>query len=268
MSLGERFSEPRSWAFEEMFGRGQCASRPMACWAVVLVGSLVPIAISGEAAAQLFTAPVMIDHFQDVPSPVPPPALASPVPFPKPAAPPPTPQAERDTSPNPLWTIPVLNLKATRERPLFSPTRHLAPLAKAPPSAPPAPPPLPRPPEPEKLQLTLIGTVVGEGGQSLGLFVNSADNSSVKLKIGDSHQGWVLRELSPYRAKLDKGPQSTALEFPRSVPKRDVAAVAPPVPTPPAAIGQPSTAVAPINIVRPQPPAAPQVNPFQKFWSR
>lgn len=251
---------------------------------VICLGGLMLIAGASGARAQVFTAPVMVDQLQDMPAPslsgpssenvpanaAPPPATTAPSgpsPGSSPSAQSSTPDVELNASPNPLWSIPLSSLKATRERPLFSPSRRLAPVAKAAPPPPPAPPP--KPPEPERLQLSLVGTVVGEGGKRVGLFVNSADNSSVRLKVGDDHQGWVLRELAPLHATLDKGQQSTVLELPRPDARRDmVAAPAPAVALKPASTPGSPPAVAPINIVKPPAPSAPQVNPFQKFWSR
>ena len=61
---------------------------------------------------------------------------------------------------NPLWAIPLSKLSATRERPIFSPTRRPPPPAViAPAVAPLAKRPVSRPPL--RPELTLIGTVIG-----------------------------------------------------------------------------------------------------------
>jgi hypothetical protein len=62
---------------------------------------------------------------------------------------------------NPLWAIPVSKLSATRDRPLFSPSRRpRTPTVAA------APAPLPaavaNPAPPEAPSLTLVGTIIGE----------------------------------------------------------------------------------------------------------
>jgi general secretion pathway protein N len=129
--------------------------------------------------------------------------------------PPAIPTADRASSANPLWAIPLGHLAATRERPLFSPSRRPPPpvvVAKAPP--PPPPPPL-KPAEPEKPPLTLIGTAVGETGEAIGLFTNLADLKGLRLKVGEEHKGWVLREVRQRQVVLEKGQQNAVLELPR-----------------------------------------------------
>jgi hypothetical protein len=61
---------------------------------------------------------------------------------------------------NPLWGVPIDQLTATRERPLFTVSRR----PPSPPAAPkpPADAPPPPPAEPERPHLTLLGTVTGE----------------------------------------------------------------------------------------------------------
>ena len=66
---------------------------------------------------------------------------------------------------NPLWGVPLRTLSATRERPIFSPSRRPPPEAVA--VAPAAPvPQAPRPAVAERPSLALVGTIVGEGEAS------------------------------------------------------------------------------------------------------
>src|SRR5215472_15125490 len=65
--------------------------------------------------------------------------------------------AEPAQSGNPLWRIPLRQLSATRERPLFSPSGHLPPPPPVHQVAAAPPPPPPRPPEAERPQLSLVG---------------------------------------------------------------------------------------------------------------
>ena len=61
---------------------------------------------------------------------------------------------------NPLWGIPLKSLSATRERPIFLPSRRPpAPAVAAAPAQPPKPPPPPA--EPERPALRLLGIVTG-----------------------------------------------------------------------------------------------------------
>lgn len=121
------------------------------------------------------------------------------------------PAAERGLSDNPLWAIPLRRLTASRERPLFAPTRHPPALAVAPPAPAPIAPP-PRPVEAEKPQLSLLGTIVG--GEKIGLFMDSASKTVVRLKAGENHKGWILRAVGPHQVELARGLDSAVLDLP------------------------------------------------------
>jgi hypothetical protein len=222
---------------------------------VVLIGLFgLGLFVVGDAKAQVSTAPRAVDQLQDMPAPKPKSAAAGP------AAPSATSTAETVPSSNPLWTIPLASLTATRERPVFSPSRHPPPpvvVAKAPP--PPPPPPPPKPAEPEKPQILLVGTILGADGQRIGLFVAPGRNG-LRLKLGEDDSGWVLRAVRQRQVVLEKGQQRAVLELqpldvrtggiPPSPPSQAPAAatkvVEPPVPTAPASA----------------PPPTPLVNPF------
>jgi len=200
--------------------------------------------------------------------------------LPPPAASPTPSTAERGTSRNPLWAIPLTGLTATREQPLFAPSRRPPAVAVAarPAAAPVTPPP--GPPQPEKPQLSLLGTVAGTGGR-VGLFIDSASKAVVRLKAGENHQGWTLRDVRPHRVELAKGLDIAVLDLPApdmkggpNVPMQ--AAPAPMVASPsPFSAGQPiNTAkatgmppsVTPAGVPRGQQPAPNQsreyANPF------
>jgi hypothetical protein len=194
-----------------------------------------------------------------------------------PAAPPPAAAAaEPPPSGNPLWAIPLARLTATRERPVFSPSRHRAAVAAmAKPAPVPVAPPA-KPPEPEKPQLSLVGTVARGAGEGIGLFMSSAEKTVVRLKTGENHKGWILRAVRPRQAVLAKGLENAVLDLPPPDMKAGPAAlaVAPPaapvVPTPALSTSSssptsPALAVNAVGatIVAPPPPPAP-VNPFQK----
>lgn len=128
---------------------------------------------------------------------------------PAPASPPRA-VAEITVRGNPLWAIPLRLLSATRERPLFVPSRRAPPpvIANAP-RQPPAP-PVEKPPEAEPLQLSLIGTVAGENG-SLGVFLDKAGGAPLRLKVGQMHKGWTLRSVGRRDVVLAKGTATTKL---------------------------------------------------------
>ena len=120
---------------------------------------------------------------------------------------------ERTLSPNPLWEIPLSNLSATRERPIFSPSRRPPPPVAA--AAPPptqAPPP-PRQPRVERPQLSLVGTVAGE--ESFGIFVDPTTKAAIRLKIGEDFQGWKLRTVQGREVMLEHNQQTTILSLPQ-----------------------------------------------------
>jgi hypothetical protein len=108
---------------------------------------------------------------------------------------------------NPLWAIPLTSLTATRERPIFSPSRH--PL--------PAPEPLPiqsnslpfsnRPP------LTLIGIIAGND-DGVAILLDGPAKDAVRLKVGESHLGWMLKSLKGREATLQKERTTAILELP------------------------------------------------------
>ncbi|WP_453951724.1 hypothetical protein [Bradyrhizobium sp. USDA 377] len=143
------------------------------------------------------------------------PAAATPAPNPVTTMPPPaaaTAPADPQPTGNPLWGKPLNRLTATRERPLFAPTRRPPAVALAPqPVAAPLPPP--KPVEPEKPQLSLLGTVAGSR-EKMGLFLDSATKSVVRLKAGENHKGWVLRDVNPREVELARGLDTAVLSMP------------------------------------------------------
>ena len=115
---------------------------------------------------------------------------------------------------NPLWAIPLATLSISRQRPLFTPSRR----PPAPPpvviAAPPQPVQPARAPEPERLQLALIGTVVGSA-ESIGVFLDQPTQRLIRLKTGEEHAGWILRAVRPREVTLEKGARVEILSLPR-----------------------------------------------------
>lgn len=112
---------------------------------------------------------------------------------------------------NPLWAVPVEALSATRERPLFTPSRRppVTPLATPPAAA--APPPAP--PPPARPRLTLIGTVVSPV-DSFGIFLDPASSKVLRLRTGEVHEGWTLRVVSLRDVTLRSSAGSATLTLP------------------------------------------------------
>lgn len=103
---------------------------------------------------------------------------------------------------NPLWGVPIGSLAATRDRPMFSASRR--------PALPPAvfvavepAPPLPvAAPLPDRPPLVLLGTIIG-GSLRVGIFHEVSTTKSVRLSVGESHQGWILRSVSANDANFE-----------------------------------------------------------------
>ena len=102
---------------------------------------------------------------------------------------------------NPIAAIPLSSLSATRERPVFSPTRR-----------PPAPPPrstvaLAPPlqtvatPAPAAPTFQLVGTVLGPNGKIA--IVTEGGDPPLRLREGEAAEGWTLREVAPRAATLE-----------------------------------------------------------------
>lgn len=108
-------------------------------------------------------------------------------------------------SDNPLWTVPLSSLTATRQRPIFSPGRR--PLAVAEPQA------IQSTPRPlaSRPFLTLLGTIAGKN-DGVAIFLNG--NDTIRLKIGESHMGWMLKSMNGRVATLQKEQITAILELP------------------------------------------------------
>jgi general secretion pathway protein N len=165
------------------------------------------------------------------------------------------PVAKPLASANPLWAIPLSALTATRERPLFSPTRRApAPVvANAPVVPQPAPPPAPA--VVEHPDLILVGTVTGET-QGLAVFIEPATHKTVRLLTGQDHKGWILQSVEAKSVKLHKGNRTETLALPppsASVGPTPVISALPPAPPPPALTPQPVRAAGEPERPAPQP---------------
>src|SRR5262249_32377880 len=111
---------------------------------------------------------------------------------------------------NPLWAVPLETLAETRARPIFSPSRR-PPSPPVVASRPPPPTPKPPPPsEPDRLKLTLLGTVVGET-DSIGVFLDETSKDVIRIRTGASHDGWTLSSVHRRAASFEKNRQETTL---------------------------------------------------------
>ena len=91
--------------------------------------------------------------------------------------------------------LPLQTLGATRERPLFTPSRR-PPMAAA--IAPPIEPvkAAAAAVEPEQPPLTLLGIVLTGAAEGYAVLINTATKEIVRLKTGEGHDGWILHSVS------------------------------------------------------------------------
>lgn len=108
---------------------------------------------------------------------------------------------------NPLWAIPLTSLTATRERPIFSPSRHPLPATEPLPIQSNSLPFSNRPP------LTLIGIIAGND-DGVAILLDGPTKDAVRLKVGESHLGWMLKSLKGREATLQKEQTTAILELP------------------------------------------------------
>ena len=146
---------------------------------------------------------------------------------------------------NPLWAIPLRALTATRDRPLFSPSRRpLAPVVPSAPSepAPAAAPVAAAPAPPERPQMTLVGTIVGAEAR-FALLEDETTHVVDRVREGDTESGWRIRAVLERSIVVEKGAQSVTLGLPapgetsgapaEAEPQADETAPPPPPPRPP-----------------------------------
>ena len=189
-------------ALDKNRGRGICRGAILE----LAAGALAFAHVQGRALAA--TGPTGLDSFENRLSP----PLVDPGAEPaRPAAP--AARARPQTG-NPLWAVPLKALSVTRERPIFSPSRRPPPPAVvAAPYVPTVKPPPPKPAEPDHPLLTLLGTVTGET-EGIGIFVDQATSSIVRLKTGQDHAGWRLLSIRGREANFEKDNRSATLLLP------------------------------------------------------
>jgi hypothetical protein len=110
---------------------------------------------------------------------------------------------------NPLWSIPVESLTATRERPIFSPSRRAPPsVAQAAPQT-----QLTRQTEPNRPLLTLVGTVA-EGREGIAVFRDESTKNIVRMRTGESHLGWTLSTVGRREVTMARNHDTATLVIP------------------------------------------------------
>ena len=123
------------------------------------------------------------------------------------------PASERALSANPLWAIPVAQLPNTRDRPIFSPSRRPPPPAVAP-AAVPKVAAVAKPREPERPQVSLLGTIASDD-EGFGIFLDQSTKVVFRLRVGEDYQGWKLRSVQGREAVLERDQQVVPLALPQ-----------------------------------------------------
>ncbi len=98
--------------------------------------------------------------------------------------------------PSPLAAQPLDRLSATRERPLFSPTRRPPPPPPPHVAAPAPPPPPPPPPD-----VALFGIVM-DGDEAHAVVRASPADKIMRVRVGDDIGGWKVAEIGGRRLVL------------------------------------------------------------------
>jgi len=119
---------------------------------------------------------------------------------------------ERQPSGNPLWAIPLSTLTATRERPIFLPTRRPpAPVIANTRIEAPKPVAASQPEQPPRF--TLVGAVSSES-ESIAVFLDQATNGVIRLRTGQNHDGWILSSVKGREATLQRDQKTLVLKLP------------------------------------------------------
>ena len=148
---------------------------------------------------------------------------------------------------NPLWAVPLAELSATGERPIFTAARR-----------PPRPPakeypatsaPQPTQAQPDRPALSLLGTVTAaDAAGGIGIFIDDSAKRAMRLKVGEQHHGWTVRQVQRGRVVLEKDGARVTL----TLAPRDATPPAAPPPSAPDVVAEPAvtrpTPLAPIPV--------------------
>ena len=61
--------------------------------------------------------------------------------------------------------------------------------------------------------VSLVGTVAGDK-KGFGIFLDRSANTEFRLKTGQEHKGWILREVRGREIVLEKGSETAILKLP------------------------------------------------------
>jgi len=106
---------------------------------------------------------------------------------------------------NPLWAISLTSLTATRERPIFSPTRRPSAVVNSD--------SMPSSQLTDRPMLALVGAIAGKE-DGVAIFRDETTKDTIRLRTGDSHFGWTLQSVKAREATLQNGHKTTILALP------------------------------------------------------
>ena len=113
---------------------------------------------------------------------------------------------------NPLQATPLSKLTATRDHPLFSPSRRPPPPAEADRPAQPSSPSV-NPSAPDAPSVTLMGTIIG-GDRRIAIFVDQSLKSVTRIHPGEQIGRWTLRSVDPRSVVLELEGRTLVLGLP------------------------------------------------------
>jgi len=118
------------------------------------------------------------------------------------------PALAEDQRPSALPWLKLKDLSATRERPLFAPSR------RRPPPPPPLQPHVVTAPEhpPETPRMVLTGVIV-KSSETIVVLRNIATSESISLRSGESVGPWRVKALSDHSVVLSDGTKEFTLEL-------------------------------------------------------
>ena len=73
---------------------------------------------------------------------------------------------------------------------------------------------VPKPSEPERPQLSLLGTIASDD-EGFGIFLDQSTKVVLRLKVDEDYQGWKLRAVQGREATLEKDQQVVTLTLPQ-----------------------------------------------------
>ena len=106
---------------------------------------------------------------------------------------------------NPLQRVPLSSLTATRERPIFSPTRR--------PTSRPQPAPVVASVDLGRPNFSLVGAISGEH-EDIAILRDETTKVIIRLRTGESHSGWTLQTANGREVTLQKSGKTAVVTLP------------------------------------------------------